>query len=51
LLQHEILHLFPSLTGILDQEAGIFAEFISKRAIFDREGMPGFNDQVKPIGH
>ncbi len=42
---------FRPWTGILDQEAGIFAEFISKRAIFEREGMPGFDYQMKPIGH
>src|SRR5581483_2474622 len=50
-LKHKILHLFPPLTGILDQEAGIFSKFILKRAIFDCEGMTGFNDQVELVGH
>jgi hypothetical protein len=43
--------LLPSLTGILDQEARVFAELISKRAISGREWMPGFNYQVKPVGY
>ena len=43
--------MFPLVTGVLDQETGIFVKFISKRAIVDREGMPGFDYQVKRIGH